>query len=456
VRKVCALSAVVAAGLFALSCGGPSGETGGGGESPGEGGGRSAASLQIISPHWQGIEEEFGPAFERHWREKTGEEIEVVWRDMGGTSDDLRWIKSEFEKRPSGIDIDLFFGGGIDPYRQLKALGVLEKHTVPGEILSGVPAELHGVGLYDPDHTWYGTAVSGFGIIYNRLLLDRLDLDPPQDWEDLADPELFSYVGAGDPRHSGTVHMMYEIILQAYGWERGWEIITGVAANTRTLVSNSGDIPRSVATGEIAAGTAIDFYAWTQVEQAGRERVGFVLPKDATVVNPDSIAVLKGAPHPEAAKEFVNFVLSEAGQKLWYLRARAPGGPAKYDLFRMPVRPEIYEKYSELSPVVMDPFEGEVRGFGYDSKLGTARYEGLNDLVGATIVDCHGGLVKAWKGLIGAGLASEKLGALSEPPVSEEELTRLSKEKLTDPIERNRLIAEWVTFAKEKYSRLAP
>ncbi|MCD6405079.1 MAG: ABC transporter substrate-binding protein [Planctomycetes bacterium] len=410
-------------------------------------------TLQIISPHWQGIKDEFGPAFESHWQGTTGGKIKVVWRDMGGTSDDLRWIRSEFAKRPEGIDLDIFFGGGIDPYRQLAGLGVLQPHKVPEAILSGIPKDLGGVALYDPGYRWYGTAISGFGIIYNKVLLQRLKIAEPKTWQDLADPKLFTWVGTGDPRHSGTVHMMYEIILQAYGWERGWQIITAMSANTRTIVQNSGDIPTSVAAGRVAVGTAIDFYAWTQVNQAGSDFVGFVMPEGLTVINPDSIAVLKGAPNEKAAKAFVEFVLSEAGQKLWYLKAGAPGGPKKYDLFRMPVRADLYEKFAAESPVTMNPFLHS-KSFKYDSNLGMARYEALSDLIGATLVDCHDDLVSAWSKIVRAEPSEELLGQLAAPPLSETELTALAEEKLKDPVFRNAQIGRWATFARDKYRRL--
>lgn len=416
-------------------------------------GGDGQQTLQIISPHWQGIEDEFGPAFERHWQAMTGQSIKVVWRDMGGTSDDLRWIKSEFEKRPAGIDLDLFFGGGIDPYRQLKDLGVLVSFKTPDYVLSEIPPDIAGVPLYDGEYNWYGAAMSGFGIIYNKPLLAKLGVAIPKTWEDLTDPRLFTWVGTGDPRHSGTVHMMYEIILQAYGWERGWQIITATCANTKTIVQNSGDIPMSVAKGQIAAGTAIDFYAWTQVEQVGREQVDFVLPEGLTVINPDGIGILKGAPNLPAAQAFVEFVLSDAGQKLWYLRAGAPGGPSKNSLLRMPVRRNLYEEFSAESPVQMNPFR-QSRTLNYNPQVGTARYEALNDLVGALIVDCHSELVACWKRIIDAGHSVELLPALAIPPVTEQELQELGATALANPVQRNTKIAEWVRFARDKYDRL--
>lgn len=426
----------VAAGMFAACDGEARGET-----------------LQVISPHWEGIRDEFGAAFERHYLEETGRSIKVVWRDMGGTADDLRFIKSAFADRPEGIDVDIFFGGGVYPYRQLKDLGLLEMYEAPEEILSGIPQDLKGVPLYDAEHYWYGTAISGFGIIYNREILEEIGAQEPATWEDLAAPGLFGWVGAGDPRHSGVVHMMYEIILQAYGWQRGWQVITAMVANTQNIATSSNDIPLAIANGQAAVGTAIDFYGWNQMELAGRERIGFVMPAGLTVINPDSIGILKGAPNLPAAKAFVDFVLSEAGQKIWYLRPGCEGGPEMTNLFRMPVRADLYERFSADSSVAMNPFE-EDAGFDIDSQLSVTRYSAIGDLVGAVLVDCHEELVAAWKKAVEAGRTEDVLAELAVPPVTEDELTRLAQEELGDPISRNSIVAQWVKSARAKCERL--
>ena len=414
---------------------------------------RAEERLEIISPHPKSIEDEFGAAFEGWYKAKTGTDIKVVWRDMGGTSDDLRWITSEFAKRPGGIDVDMFFGGGNDPYLQLKDLGVLAPVKLSDEILSGIPKDLSGIPLYDPDGAWYGTAISGFGIIYNKVLFKRLGVGEPKAWDDLANPKLYSWVSAGDPRHSGTVHMMYEIILQAYGWERGWQIITAVGGNTRAFVQAAGDIPRSVAAGQTAAGGAIDFYAWTQIDQAGADKVGFVMPEGVTIINADSIAVLKGAPNPAAAKAFVEFVLTD-GQKLWYLKMGSPGGPKKSNLFRMPVRASLYDEFATSSPVKSNPFTWK-KGLIYNAQLGTARYVALNDLLGAIVVDSHDDLAAAWKSAIDSGSSDKALVGLATPPVTEARLADLAKTDLADPVKRNALIADWINSARDKYKKPA-
>ena len=410
--------------------------------------------LEIVSPHPQVIEDEFGPAFEAYYKAKTGREVSVKWRDMGGTSDDLRWIKSEFAKRPEGVDVDLFFGGGSDPYVQLKALGVLQPYRTSDQILSRIPSDIGGVPLYDAEEfTWYGTAISGFGVIYNKALLKRLGAAEPRTWEDLANPKLFTWVGAGDPRHSGTVHMTYEIILEAYGWRRGWEIIAAMGGNTKTFFQAASDIPRAVASGQVAAGGAIDFYAWTQIEQAGSDKIGFAMPIGLTVINTDSIGILRGAPNPEAAKAFVDFVLSD-GQKLWYLKSGAPGGPKKSSLYRMPVDKTLYAEFAGQSAVTTNPFAWG-KGLEYNAALATARYEAINDLIGAVIIDSHDELVPAWKSASKAADPAKALAELAAPPVTEDELTQLAKTDMTDPIKRNNRITQWVNAAREKYRALA-
>ena len=456
------LTVLVAAALLAWGCGKPA-DGGATSAANGPAGAQGAAAdtptgdgkLQIVSPHPEIIQNELGPAFEAWYKAKTGKDVKVVWRDMGGTSDALRVVKGQFEQRPQGIGLDMFFGGGIDPYIAMKSLGILEPYKVADETLAAIPKDLNGVLLYDSEaFTWYGTVISGFGIIYNKpILKDQAGMESVATWEDLGSPKLFTWVGAGDPRHSGSVHMMYEIILQAYGWDKGWQVITAMGANARNFPQNAGDIPREVAAGHIAAGTAIDFYAWAQIDQVGADQVGFVLPEGLTVANPDSIAILKGAPNMDAAKAFIDFILSVDGQSLWYLKAGAPGGPKKESLLRMPIRPDVYALYAGQSPVRMNPFEWK-KGFQYSSDTGSARWGVINDLVGASIIDSHDSLAAAWGAAVKAGKAADVLPQLAKPPVDEKGLAAIA-EALKDPVKRNVTINEWVSYSRNKYDAVA-
>jgi len=410
--------------------------------------------LVIISPHWEGIRKEFGRAFSEWTAAHKGFTTQVEWLDMGGTSDDLRYVKNEFARSPDGINIDLFFGGGIDPYLQLAEAGLLLPCHVPEEVLSRIPSTIAGIPVYDPQRRWFGAAHAGFGIIYNKPVLRYVGLPQPRTWEDLASPAFLSWVGSGDPRSSGSMHMLYEIILQAYGWQKGWGIVVRMGANVRGFSRSASQVPQDTAAGEVACGLAIDAYAGRVVAAVGDELMGFELPQGLTVVNPDAIGVLKGAPHKELAELFVQFVLSEEGQRLWVLKPGVEGGPKKFALGRSSVIPGLPALYGDRAAVHFEPYSYK-GGFSFDSDKSNRRWVILNDLLGAVIIDAHDDLAAAWRVVKDRPPDDPALRELLRPPLSEEELLRMAAESWDDAAFRSRTVAGWSAEARARYRRIA-
>lgn len=381
--------------------------------------------IVIISPHWSGIRVEFSRAFHNWFYNKTGRRVRVEWEEHGGTSQCLKFVGSQLKRSPSGIGIDIFYGGGVPAFLRLKRMGALEKGEISREVLSRITKEVEGTLIYDPEGYWFGAALSGFGIVYNKNVMGFLGLAEPSSWADLARPELFGWVGSGDPRKSGSVHALYEIILQARGWREGISIIRRIAENVRYFSEGGSDAPELVSMRELACSGAIDLYALAQIEQAEAEEVGFVAPKGEAIVNADPIAILEGAPHPELAKAFVEFVLSPEGQKLWMLPAREPDGPKEFRLNRLSVIPFLYDELKGRSLAWMNPFEAKVT-FPFDSKKDAVRRRVLDDYLGVTLIDTHAELSRAWKAIIDAGMPEKPLRLLTDPFFSEEELISLS------------------------------
>jgi ABC-type Fe3+ transport system substrate-binding protein len=410
-----------------------------------------ADKLVLISPHWEGIRYEFERAFKAHYQSETGRAVELEWMDVGGSSETLRYLQSEFKSKPAGIGIDVFFGGGYDPYLALKKDHLLESYVLPKPLLEKIPERLAGVPLYDPDHTWYGATLAGFGIVYNKVVLGLTKLPVITTWEDLASPRAFGWVGSSDPRKSGSVHAVYEIILQAYGWEKGWKIITALGANVRSFSNSASQIPKDVAIGEVAYGLAIDFYAWAQVKEAGADKIGFVMPDNLTIITPDAIGVLKGAPNLEVAKAFIRFVMSEEGQKLWLLVEKAPGGPQRFQLNRFSVLPSLYALPPQSTAVKLNPFSWR-SDFEFDPKLGAERWSIVNDLIGALVIDQKHLLTRAWKDALDNGALSDReWQRLAAMPVSADAALAMAKTKWKDPEFRNQKLNEWIQFARSKY-----
>jgi ABC-type Fe3+ transport system substrate-binding protein len=410
----------------------------------------AADRLVLISPHWEGIKNEFEREFKAQYLRETDRTVELEWMDVGGTSEALRFLRSEFKNKPEGIGIDIFFGGGLEPYLALKRENLLVSYMLPQQLLEKIPPRLGGVPLYDPDYTWYSATLAGFGIVYNKVVLQLIKQPVIATWEGLASPAAFGWVGSSDPRKSGSVHMAYEIILQAYGWEKGWRIITGIGANVRNFTDAAPQVPKDVSIGEVAYGLAIDFYAWAQVNEAGADKIGFVMPDNLTVINPDCIGILRGAPNRAVAEAFIRFVMSAAGQKLWLWAKGTPDGPQRFQLNRFSVLPSLYELSPQSTAVKLNPFSWH-SDFVFDDKLASARWAIVDDLIGAMVIDPKELLGQAWRKASADGLTEPEWQRLAAMPVSAAEALELANTKWKDPAFRNQKLNEWNQFARAKY-----
>ena len=411
-------------------------------------------ALVIISPHSEGIQTEFDRNFTTWYQEQTGREVEVDWRDVGGTSSNYRFIDSEFKRVPEGIGIDMFFGGGTDSYLRLAAQNLLSPYKLPEAQLEQIPQSFHGIPVYDAEYRWYGAALSSFGIMFNEQLRALLGLPAAKTWQDLGDTALLGNIGAADPRESGSAHMMYEIILQTHGWEDGFALLTKIGGNVRRFSAGANAIPKDVVAGDVIYGLAIDFYAYGQIVVVGADKIKYVMPSDGTVVNPDSIAILKGAPNLDIARKFMEFVLSERGQKLWMLPDSDAEGP-KWEggLNRASVLPALYDKLGDRC-IVTNPFTLGFTPFQYDADKGGARWDIVNDLFGVLIIDAHKDLVNAWKAIGKCKDAAKReaaIAAFTQMPLSEEEAMQFATAEWKDPGFRNQKLKEWGQFAKRKF-----
>jgi len=102
----------------------------------------------------------------------------------------------------------------------------------------------------------------------------------------------------------------------------------------------------------------IDFYGRFQSEAVkvgeAPSRLQYCTPAGGSSVGPiDPIGLLRGAPNRAVAEEFIAFILSPEGQKLWNFKVGGAGGPKKYALRRLPVLKELYAP--ELIPFRSDP-----------------------------------------------------------------------------------------------------
>ena len=131
-----------------------------------------------------------------------------------------------------------------------------------------------------------------------------------------------------------------------------------------------------------------------------------------------------------------------------------PGGPTHYDLGRPSVLPHLYELSAEQLAVTVNPFETKA-ALRYNGKLASRRWNVLNDLIGAVLIDSQTELQHAWAAALRVPDNAEFVAQLTRPPCDEEELLSLADVMRQSPQERNRTIASWMSEARRRYRAVA-
>ncbi|MGE5338882.1 MAG: extracellular solute-binding protein [Gemmatimonadota bacterium] len=280
---------------------------------------------------------------------------------------------TEWKGRPQA---DIFWGGESALFDKLADQSLLAKLELPKAVLDAIPPSIgkpKPIALKDPRGFWTGTVLEPYGLVYHPKLLQRLAVPPPKDWDDLLNPKLKGNIAQCAPTRSSSSHATYEVILQRDGDEKGWAFLKGLAANTGIFTARSRDVPSVVAKGEFAAGFAVPSYMAFEDRLAGFD-LKFAAPKTAWIT-PEPIAVLAGCKHPKAALAFIEFVLSERGQRVAMERGVFPITP-KYRVQGAPG--STAEMAVEFTGGMRSYFDVEVTNI-YDDDIAQKRYEKVNE-----------------------------------------------------------------------------
>lgn len=415
------------------------------------------AKLVAISPHNIDIENEYETAFSLYHAVEYGQRVDIEWRDVGGGSSAiLRHLRNVYENSDrSGMDI--VWGGGEHNFQRMAAEGILQPMDISSDALENIPGSFGGVEMVDKQKRWCGSAVSGFGFLYNRRLLKRMNLEPPEKWEDLGEPRFFSLVGLADPTQSGSAAASYQMIMQSgKSWEDGWAKLLSILANAKKFYAGAGDAAEALPSGEVALSTCIDFYGITRAVKYP-ETIVYVSPKGQTSFNPDPIAILKNPPNPELAQRMVSFVLSQRGQALWALPVGHPDGPVRASLGRQPIREDVYEQYSgQLSPMIVNPY-AMGQSMNLDKELWSTSFGLLTDLVWAAAVKNLSGMRAAKEKLIETGFAAELTAEFNKLPdnIARREQIEGIADLLRDKKQRDIIVTDWIAYFRNKYSSIA-
>ena len=442
------------------------------------------------------VASEYLAAFQNHWTRTLGKTwskvVEGSFDNAKVTlgSDPARDTPEQQARRAFlasdvGCKIDLFFGGGAYDFQQqakagrLVDCGFIAAHPeLFGDGAGRIPQTLSGEPFWDPQGRWIGNVVSSFGICFNPDALARLGIAPPPvRWADLADPRFLHEIALANPTQSSSVNKAFEMLLQqqmgeavaatgqagvAEGWTRALRLLMKIGANARYFTDSSTKVALDVEAGEAAAGMTIDFYGRFQSEAVrkpdGSSRLQYVNAAGGTSVGVDPIGLFRGAPHAELAREFIAFVMSPEGQKLWNWKVGAPGGPQRYALRRLPVLPALYAP--EFRPLRSDPEVDPfalAQTFTYHDQWTAALFRSIAFTFRVMCIDTHDELTAAWRALIAAHFPPAATAAFEDVSAVDYAVAggRMREALSGDKIKEVQLAKELADHFRAQYRRAA-
>ena len=186
-------------------------------------------------------------------------------------------------------------------------------------------------GSKTPDHTWQAFAARARVLIVNT---DRVkDADRPRSHLDLTDPKWRSAVAVAKP-FFGTTATHAACLFACAGPEGAKAFFRGLKSNNVNLVAGNKQVAVDVAAGRFAVGLTDSDDALIEVH-AGKPVV--MIPADeklGTLFIPNTLAIVKNGPNPDAAKKFVEYLLRPETEK----RLAEGGG------FQIPLNPDVTAK----------------------------------------------------------------------------------------------------------------
>ncbi len=240
-----------------------------------------------------------------------------------GSSRTLRWprqfdieaskslgLATRLIEESSSPRCDLFWNSEILHTVRLQQKGLLQSHN--WRLPNNWPT-----GFVSSDGTWVGLGARARVIIVNRKKISDPDMRP-KSIKELSDEKWKGQCGFAKPLY-GTTATQFAVIHHgglgtAISKGEGFWHWFAQAKSNAVMLSGNKQVAQAVAQGELAWGITDTDDARIEVENGGNVEWYYPDqgPSDAgTLLIPTTVSLLKGSPHPIAAKKFAAYLVSE-------------------------------------------------------------------------------------------------------------------------------------------------
>ena len=244
-------------------------------------------------------------AFEK----ETGIEVWPVYDTEAAKTTGLVTRLIAEQRRPRA---DVFWNNEVAQSIVLKNKGVLQPYASPAA--KAIPKTFK-----DGEGYWTGFAARGRVIIYNTDLVGT----PPSSIQDFLDPKWAGKAAIARPLF-GTTATHAAALFVLWGDERAKAFFHGLLENDVAILSGNATVRDMVANGEYAIGLTDTDDANGAIED-GRPAKWLFPDQDnelGTLIIPNTVCLIKGAPHPEAGRQLIDYLLSpQVEQRLSRMRS---------------------------------------------------------------------------------------------------------------------------------------
>ncbi len=310
-------------------------------------------SLVVYSPHGKEMLADSEQAFEARYPD-----INVQWIDMGG-QDAYDRIRTERANPTASV----WWGGDGPTFSRAASEGLLASYTPTWA--DAVSAEGRG-----EDDMWLSTYLTPEVLLLNERTVP--EGERPMDWDELLEPEWADRIIIRYPLASSTMRTIWgALIMRQPTVEDGYRWLAQLDANTKSYAANPAQLYLSVAReeGDVSLWNMPDTY----IQRDNGFPFDYVLPSSGTPVLQDGIAIVAGAPAPDAARLFYEHVTSDSAlvdQATRYYRI-----PARTDLDpdtlprwmienAIPEMDVDWERLSTEGPTWMQYWDENIKGRG--------------------------------------------------------------------------------------------
>lgn len=174
---------------------------------------------------------------------------------------------------------------------------------------------------------WTGFYFGVIGFACNTDYLRQRRVQCPATWPELLRPEWTGQISIAYPYTSGTAYIVVAALLQHMGEQNGWDYIRQLDRQVHHYNSSGSAAVTQAGLGEVGLGVAFAHDILKKAIERGYP-VELSVPQDGTPTEVGAVAVISGAPEPELARQFVEWLLSERAQNLLEPFYRVPLHPA--------------------------------------------------------------------------------------------------------------------------------